>query len=215
MTTLSGVLSTLIQQHGLTVTELARRVGIAQPVIYRMVKGETTDPKLGTLIPVAEFFQLTLDQLTGRAPLPLDHNGGNKSAYQPTQVPLISWESAAHQPQPTGNTDVLDYVHTDQLVGDNPYALVVNDTTMRPLFPEGAVLIVDPSLSPQDQDFVIAHLPGQRRPLFKQLFFDGEKVYLCSLNTGFNPIELDNQQKLTFLGVVKSTQIHFQQRRMP
>lgn len=203
MSELSNVLKTLLKEHGLTVTELARRVGIAQPVIYRMASGETTDPKLGTLKPIAEFFQITLDQLAGLAPLSLKEDPINKV----NQLPILSWESAINWPT-ARQQQTAHYAFSDQALSDNAYALVVSDTTMRPNFPEDTILMVDPDLSPQDQDLIIVHIAGQSKPLFKQLLFNGEHIYLCSLSPHFKPMEFNNRDRLTFLGVVKSAQIN-------
>jgi len=65
MENLAVILTRLIASHGLTSAELARRTGIAQPVIYRLMSGETINPQVLTLKPIADYFKISIDQLLG------------------------------------------------------------------------------------------------------------------------------------------------------
>ncbi len=51
--------------------ELAERTGIGQPVVHRIASGETHNPKLGTLRPLARYFGISIDTLIGEAPMAL------------------------------------------------------------------------------------------------------------------------------------------------
>ena len=65
MSTLSKILTQLIQQRGLSTAELARQTGVAQPVIYRLMTGTTENPQVLSLKPLADYFGISLDQLMG------------------------------------------------------------------------------------------------------------------------------------------------------
>jgi transcriptional regulator with XRE-family HTH domain len=65
MKNLSSVLASLMSQHRLTSSELARQTGIAQPVIYRLVTGTTENPQIMTLKPIADYFKISIDQVLG------------------------------------------------------------------------------------------------------------------------------------------------------
>lgn len=65
----SQTLQRLIQEAGLNQAELARRTGVAQPVVHRLCTGETVDPKLSTLRRLSRYFGVTIDALIGKAPL--------------------------------------------------------------------------------------------------------------------------------------------------
>lgn len=66
---LSTILSHLMSENRITSAELARRTGIGQPVIYRIMTGSTDNPQVLTLKPIAEFFKISIDQLLGISPL--------------------------------------------------------------------------------------------------------------------------------------------------
>lgn len=65
MQNLSSVLSQLMSEKGIKSAELARKTGVGQPVIYRLMTGITDNPQMLTLIPIANFFNISLDQLIG------------------------------------------------------------------------------------------------------------------------------------------------------
>jgi len=69
METLSAILSHLMSEKGIKSAELARKTGIGQPVIYRLMTGTTDNPQVLTLKPIADFFGISIDQLLGFTPL--------------------------------------------------------------------------------------------------------------------------------------------------
>lgn len=69
MKNLSDVLSHLMSTAGIGSAELARKTGIGQPVIYRLMTGATENPQILTLKPIADYFGKSIDQLIGVSPL--------------------------------------------------------------------------------------------------------------------------------------------------
>lgn len=69
MKQLSLVLSQLMAKRDIKSAELARKTGIGQPVIHRLMTGVTDNPQIQTLIPIAKFFGISVDQLMGVSPL--------------------------------------------------------------------------------------------------------------------------------------------------
>lgn len=69
MKKLSDVLSSLMSNRGIKSAELARETGVAQPVVSRLMTGVTVNPQVLTIKPIADFFNISLDQLLGLTPL--------------------------------------------------------------------------------------------------------------------------------------------------
>ncbi|MEO0368753.1 MAG: helix-turn-helix transcriptional regulator [Pseudomonadota bacterium] len=63
------VLGKLMDDGGFNPTSLGKEIGLPQSTIHRILKREIREPKLGVLFVLADYFMLTLDQLTGRSPL--------------------------------------------------------------------------------------------------------------------------------------------------
>ncbi len=206
---LGPILKQLMAEQGLSESELARRTGIGQPVIHRMASGETDNPKVATLSPVANYFALSISQLIGDDALPADRVSGthNPTSVQLHKLPILTWEQAILWPEKKSDVQVAEYTATDMEVGENAYVLRVKDTTMRPRFPEDTLIVVDPSLKPQDRDFAIVHIDSYQQALFRQVLVDGGDTYLKPLNADFKIILLSDRYKT--LGVMVQARSDF------
>jgi SOS-response transcriptional repressor LexA len=207
------ILKGLMAELGINESELARRTGIGQPVVHRICSGETDNPKVATLSPIANFFAVSIDQLIGTEPLSPDRIPGtfNPDAQGWRQIPLLAWEQVLSWPNLTQKSGPLPTISTDIELSQHAYALTVRDTTMEPRFPEGTVLLVDPNLQPNSLDFAIIHIEGQHLPNFKQILIDGEHTILKPLNADFKTSLLDKPHK--FLGVMIQSRMDFKKRR--
>ncbi len=59
------VLQAVRMQRGLTQTELARRSGVAQPIICAIENGRTRYPRVDTMKALANALEVTVDTLIG------------------------------------------------------------------------------------------------------------------------------------------------------
>ncbi len=209
MKKLSSILKALMAEIRITESELARRTGIGQPVVHRIASGETDNPKVGTLSPMAKFFALSISQLIGDEPLPPNRLPGtfNPGVTGWIQIPLLSWEQALEWPHLTDHSKPTQTISTDLPLSEHAYALTVKDTTMEPRFPEGTVLLVDPAIQPADRDYAIVHMDGYKSPTFKQILIDGSTTYIKPLNPDFKTLALDKSHK--FLGVMVQARMDF------
>ena len=62
---------------GVKSAELARKTGIAQPVISRLMTGITNNPQVLTIKPIADFFNVSLEQMLGMSPLNVQNHFNN------------------------------------------------------------------------------------------------------------------------------------------
>lgn len=129
----------------------------------------------------------------------------NQSNVQPVttrnRVPLISWVAAGnleevqdmYQP---GEAD--DWPDTQLKMGKNSFALLVDgDSMTNPIpgdvtFPNGTVILVDPSKSCDAGDFVVAKDVSTQKATFKKLVLDGGRWYLKPLNPAYPTVEIDD-----------------------
>ncbi len=63
MKIISQNLSALMAEKGIKSAELARKIGVGQPVIHRLMTGVTDNPQVYTLQPIAEYFNISIEQL--------------------------------------------------------------------------------------------------------------------------------------------------------
>lgn len=206
--TLADNLKYLILRRHINESELARLTSVSQPVIHRLANGNTKNPNIDTLRPLARFFNISIDQLIGEKALPLFGDSKNERRLSPkwTEVPIISWEMALNWQNTTNELHKKKFLRLDGNFSDDTYILVIEDSTMEPVFSKGAYIIIEPSLSPIDRDYVVVLLKEQKKPIFRQIFFSGSEVFLKSPNPDFNTIQPIKNYKI--LGVAVQSQIN-------
>lgn len=124
------------------------------------------------------------------------------------KVAVISWVQAGmaseaidlHEP---GMAD--DWVDASCPVSDHTYALRVVGQSMTPLFNEGMILIIEPDISANSGDFVIAK-NSNGEVTFKQYEQDSGKFFLKPLNPQYPIIPIDDYQ---IIGVLRDAIIKF------
>jgi SOS-response transcriptional repressor LexA len=202
---LAQTLKTLLNKLNLSESELARQTGICQPVIHRMASGETDNPKIETLRPIAKFFSISLEQLIGDEPL------AQEAIFHVEQewfnVPLITLKDAIDWPHHKTHQTTNIFIQTDIKTSEFGYAIRLKDSTMYPMFPDGTLLIIEPNQASTHRDFVVAHLSNEPQAIFKQLLIDGKNYYLKSVNKDYPRYKLGKNDKI--IGVMLQARIDF------
>ena len=184
MTDLQGRLKHLIEQENLNTLELARRTGIGQPVIYRIMTGTTTNPRLETLMQLATYFNLSVSELIGESSVK-NHARKKKDSIQSatSQIPLYKLSQYAPTKKTQKPNDFLIY----QPRSKKCFAVLVDSSEYQPYFKEKSILIIDPGLTPESGDYVLLTLPKIPRPIVRKISFDLGDTYLSPLDSRLAP----------------------------
>lgn len=202
------VLKMLMEQRGIHSTAaLARRTGVPQPTIYRILKGESQDPETATLRKLSTFFKVTVAQLRGESTLSAQQPAGTYNVEEGPDihaVHVISWVQAGRSqpvadPHPPGEGEKTLYV--SKKLGDHAYALRIRGDSMenpqgKPTFPDGCVIVVDPDKHAASGSFVVVRLDDTEEATFKQLVEDAGQRYLKPLNPRYPMIPIDGNATL-------------------
>lgn len=184
----------LMDRNGTNATQVAQHTGIPQPTIYRILTGETGNPRVATLTSLAKHFRVSLEALQSTdmrqnevttTPIPIS---------QPfRQVPVVGHVKGG----PDGYLEELEYPpgqgdgHVEYPArDDNAYALRVKGDSMRPRIRPGEFVILEPNhrACPGD-DVVVIAIDG--RKLLKELLYERNgDVVLGSINIENGPITL-------------------------
>ncbi len=175
-------------------------VGVSQEMLYAI--SDAVD------LPLSKIYQLAED--TGEYHALQDNR---PSPPQPgmRMVPLVSWVQAG---RPTEIADAYtrkspdSWVATGARVGRDAYALQVKGRSMTnpspagPTFPEGSIIIVDPSREWVHGSLIVARIDDDDEATFKRVEIDGGDKFLVPLNPAFPTVKIE--ESVTFLGVVVS-----------
>ncbi|MFT3742452.1 MAG: helix-turn-helix transcriptional regulator [Gammaproteobacteria bacterium] len=186
-------------------SELARRLDLPAPTINRILSGQVTDPRSSTLILIADYFKISVDQLLGKAPLPLD-DGDEFASLRPFRsVPIFTLNELTVNQQPTRwfqwDTDnISDY--------SKVFAVEIDTHKYAPEFSKETVLVVDPCAEPADNDFIIIQITPSSAPSIKRLVIEGNEKYLYPLQQELKVLALQDLQ-YRILGVILEAHLDF------
>lgn len=158
---------------GLTQEKLARACGVSRAAVAQWESG-VTRPSLDNLVKAADALSVWLSWLTtGDQSLPDTPNPfadpSASRAADPHGIPVIDLARADQwdKIRATMPTD-LERIAGDPDHSAHAFALVIRDESMAPEFREGDKIIVDPEVTPQPGDFVIAKLERDAEATFKK-----------------------------------------------
>ncbi|MCX7118119.1 MAG: hypothetical protein NTW94_09530 [Legionellales bacterium] len=126
------------------------------------------------------------------------------------KVPIITWADAASWetllPKTTPTTHP-SWAWAESDIGQNAYALVVENDDMLPRYEPGSILIVDPNHQPAHKHKVIFLLSGETKSTCKQLIIDGNSRYLKPHNPAYPAILLTENDR--YCGVVRQVRMRY------
>ena len=195
---ISTILTKLMENHGLSSTELARLTGVVQPVIYRIASGETDNPKIETLIPLANYFGITINELIG-VNLPEKNKTRSLSIFN--EVPLLNWDQLATLPN-LQNIKISNYTNSHIKLSKSSFAIKLTNDVFNPKFLKDSILFFEIELKPENLDFVLIKFLEQKEITLKQILMDAADTYLKPINPDLRVIFMENKNKFEILGVL-------------
>jgi SOS-response transcriptional repressor LexA len=192
-----------------TQSALAKRSGVAQSTIGRILRGEV-DPQSGNLERIANAFSMSLSELAemGQEGEPTTKPTGDlKSVERDPRVALISWAharsfaDALKIPLPE---DSEDWMPRPKHTGARTFALSVRGESMEPGYQHGDIIFVDPDVAPAHGKDVVARLDGRDEAVFRRLVVEGKREYLKPANSNWPDriIEMSAHPGAWIIGVV-------------
>lgn len=193
---LSNNLIALMEARQIGGTQLARVTKIPLSTIKNIRKGVHVNPTIETLIPLARYFNVSIEDiinadLTAQARRKPNHC----SKILPRPVPVISWEEAIYW-----TTNVLSdkYIFTEKPCKE-AFALS-SEQNLSETFSAPGVFLIDPEQKPTHLDYVLVHKVGLDRASIRRFIRDEDRCYLKSLIINNNLVEYDQSYRL--LGVI-------------
>lgn len=182
----------LLKQHqDLSVSELSRQTNIPQPTLHHLLNGSTKRPRDKVLEKLAQFFSVSIAQLNGDEPIIPSFSMEIKQSLGLTSLPIISWEEIINWPTKTAysHKEVL----FDQEISDNSYALLMNNSTMEPVFPLNSLLIFDFQKQPADREYSLVYLAKEKSLILNKLFIEDNELFIKSqqFSTTFQLIKIN------------------------
>lgn len=172
---------------------LARNLGIPTNKITRILNGDVTDPKASTLVQIANYFGISIEQLLGLEPIVRQ----GKYEQQEIARPLPIYEFS----HPTQMINEWYRWSSNEIDGEY-YALVIDTDLYEPTFPQNSLLIVNPDIMPDDRSFIVVKRnDSPQHCSIKKYVVEGNQSYLYPINPKL-PVELFDKNLYTVAGVI-------------
>ena len=203
---ISSILTKLLHLNDVSESELSRVINIPRATINRLTSGKTPDPRASTLQAIANYFNISIDQLLGQKPLPINKEVINR-VNTIKSVPVLKWEESLSWreiiPKNCQNYDT-NFVTIESTNKNELFALIAHSNeSMKPEFQENDILIIDPVKEPKNKNFVVAYINKKNEIVLRKLILEGKYRILKANNQLFPPFYLNNED--TIIGVVIQT----------
>lgn len=185
---LSQTLKKLLYERDMKPIDLARKVDMPQPTIHRLVTGKSSRPYKSSLEPIADYFDISVEQLLGIEELEQSNNKQPPAKQTTNNLPLIPWEMLydIESSKKTAKQSVI----ASHMISQQAFATTMPNSSMEPLFQQGATLIFDPSTQPSDRSYVLAKIGDNNVVTFRQILIDADYQYLKPLNPDLNQFQM-------------------------
>lgn len=200
------VLQKLLDERGITATDVARETGISRSSMTDWKKGRST-PKYEKRKKIADMFGVTVEYLDGVSPFPYgeEKNFEVCSESSTVTIPILGRVPAGIPIEAV--TDRIGEIEIASPRGDDKYwALKVKGDSMYPKILDGDIVIFREQQSCENGDICVVRVNGTDATL-KKVVKNGDSIILQPLNPDFEPLVFSDsvvdQPSLEVIGVAK------------
>jgi transcriptional regulator with XRE-family HTH domain len=198
----------LLKRRNLSENDLAKALNIPTITIKRLTSGEITNPKIDTLILIANHLNVSIDALVEKT----DEATLGLLRKKPRFIPILDWSTAASI-ESIKKLDLQTWAEWQPIALDEYHEIsklafaLQSKPSMNPTFPTGTVFIIDPDTKPTDGDMVLVKIKDDNELSLRKLVIDPPEWKLISTIPGLQSISY-SKQKHVIIGVVELTLLH-------
>lgn len=198
----------LLNEHGVSESEVAQSLNIPVMTIRRIASGETTDPRISTLKLIADYFNVSIDSLIE------DNNSKSislMSKNMPQFVPILDWKTAASI-KSIQEIDLKSWKEWYPIILCNQSPLssdsfaLESRPSMHPRFPMKTLFIIDQNESPVDGDIVLVKMNADGELSLRELIIDPPRWQLQPIVVGSETL-FYNEKQHRIMGVIILTML--------
>lgn len=189
---LSRNISYLLDLFNLDIKNLSVLTGVPAPSISRLKKAGA-NPTVSTLGPIADFFKVELESL-------LYEDLSGSEYKKKSMLGKVVYVPVFPEGSVSGELVAQEFIGVTGVYTDKAFGVKVTSKSLGPIFQDGTIVILEPDLDANEGDYVFCKLDGEETPVFRQVFFDGKRVFFKALNPLFGDITCPGTYNI--LGVV-------------
>lgn len=216
---LSDVLNKLMQESNINNLQLARYTSVPVTNIARMRKDNKVNPKTSSLKAIADFFNISVDQLLGLQDLPKNKQEGIHTTlnYTAALLPIIEWHKVIEfldHPQNFLKGKILKWVSSTREFPDNSYAVSIPDNDRALFLKAGSVILIEIVKEIKKNGIALFIEDNNKQIGLYQVVVDGKDVYIKSTNPEIKGLKLLQDNNMKLLGSVAEIRFSFQEKEV-
>ncbi len=197
-------LKKLMSDASVSVQELSKKTGVKASAIYKIISGDIPNPGLFNILPIAEFFSISVNKLVGDESI--ERQPVSSPLSERYLVPIVEWDEIHKWGKNYSSKTRGKNIFTDFQPNPKTYALVVKTNNFLPIFPNDSILIIDYDGTPFHKSYVIVSSETGATTI-KQALFDNDVIYLKPLTDSIPASMLQKSEQIS--GVVIEARIKF------
>ena len=202
---MNNTLEYLIKERGINTHQLHKHTGIPLSTLRRLRLNKEHNPTIASLLPIAKYFKVTVDQLIGSNSLEIKTSSSNEIT-----IPIVYWKYALHCKKDRYKQAFSFLLINDTSLSKDSYALIIEGHQWSN-FLAGSLLIVDPDLDPNNRDFIVVHDKEQNLPRLHQVLIFQNKRYLKASDYNTEIVLFTDRYKN--LGLVTQIRMNYKNNR--
>lgn len=172
-------LKKFLEKERISENELAKRIGIPQQMINRIVTGINQNPKLSTIMPIANYFKVPLQELISDSNLDLDNA---QMIHSQLKIPYIEFTDIVEHDINRAISYSKKFIMADLDQTKDYFATTMNDDSMEPKFSKGTILVFEKEKIPFNGDFCLLK-DDKNHYVFRQILINAtNKKFIKCLN---------------------------------
>lgn len=188
----------LMKSNGIrNVNDLSKRTRIAQPTLFRWLAAEAREPRHSNVLPLAEFFGVSLDDLM-RKDLSTGEVPEARVAVMRAHVPVVPFDRVKQADEfmrNTTSTETWPSIYMKR-INRRAFATRLEGHAAAPVAQAGDMLIVDPSRLAKDGDWVLAVEPEHHTVVMRRLEHEAGICYLRPADSAYRTIAVHGEPQI-------------------
>ncbi|WP_163836652.1 helix-turn-helix domain-containing protein [Spartinivicinus ruber] len=210
---ISTQLDSLMRRSGVDEKTLSKLTGVPIATISRLLNNHSANPTVNTLVPIAKFFNVSIDQLLGlNSTRNSQHTLNTLNDQAAALLPVIVMSALNQYLSQHDTTECnrqFEWIRTGYRLAGHGLAVKIDTDFYSPSFQKDSVIIVDCEIQAQNGDIILLSNRLDGGFYIRQYFRDNNDEFIRTINPDIVKTEILDQTTTKILGVVVETQFSF------
>lgn len=215
---LSIILTNLMNECELDDVKLSKHINIPVTTIARLRTLQSSNPTASTLRPIAQFFNITIDQLLGDHPLPIDRLPGthNPANYTSSLIPILDWEDIVaflKNKHDFMKGKLLQWISSEYNFSENAFALTIPTDNFSLFLKNGSQILIEPEKGIKNGELGLFATNVKTIATIYQVLMEENDIYIKSINPEIKSVK-PLPEDIIFLGSIIEVRFALQQNKV-